>query len=134
MIHRLYTASAADAAVTWICPEDTEITHVKWIIVSTAPIDGGTTRGELSFAATSQHTTNDVVNVVDSVVQAFEAGAAGTCRTDTVQFNEVPGGVPVEAGEKLYVHTSTAGGSMACWVYIYTKARRANKASRFRRS
>lgn len=134
MIHKLYTTTASDAAITWIAPEDTVITHVKYILLTTAPIDGGTSRVELSFAAANQFTGNDVTNVIDQVTRQFEAGAAGTTPCDLVWFQELPGGVSIEAGEKLYVHTSTSASSMAVAVFIYTTARRTNKSSFRRRS
>lgn len=134
MIHRLYTTASTDAAVTFICPDDTTITHVKWNSFHTAPTDGGTWKAELSFNALSQHTTNDIVNVIDSVCASYELLTSGHVRTEFVMQQEIIGGVAVEAGEKLYLHISNTGiSSHATQLYIYTTARRASKSSTRRR-
>lgn len=134
MIHALYAASGGDAAITWICPEDTEITDIKYCLEVGGPVDNASTRVEVSFAATSQFTSNDVANVIDALYTRFEAGAAGTANCYVNHHQPIPGGVQVEAGEKVYVHVSNSNASYAIRLFIHTKARRTNKSSFRRRS
>lgn len=133
MIHRLYSSSAGDAVVTWICPEDTSISHVRWVNAGLALVDGGTTKWELSFNAVQQHTVNDVVNVIDSAVLGVEITTSGGLRSDMNELHEIPGGVPVEAGEKVYLHVTSTNGVPITQCYVYTTARRASKSSTRRR-
>ena len=133
MIHAFYSAATAqDAAVTWIAPEDTEIIAVRWVIDGTVGADGGNAQYELSFSATSQHTGNDVVNVVDAARIGLELTTSGAARLDLNDSHSLPSPVRIEAGEKLYLHVQSSALTLRCRLFIYTNARTGNKSS-FRR-
>lgn len=133
MIHAFYTAATAqDAAVTWIAPEDTEIVAVRWCVDATSAVDGGNFQYELSFAAASQHTGNDIVNVIDALRGGVELTTSGAALIAINDTHVIPGGVRIEAGEKVYLHVNSTTFTVRCRLFIYTSARTANKSS-FRR-
>jgi len=133
MIHKLTSATSADAAITFIAPEDTEIVAVKWVLLATGAGADYSIRSELSFAAANQLTLNDVVNVVDEIGAQSDLTTSGAADLALNHFHEIPGGVSIQAGEKLYVHNLFSGvGTFRLTLFLYTSARKTNKSS-FRR-
>jgi len=134
MIHKLYNATGTgDAVLTWICPEDTTIEAIRWCANLVGPVDGGVTQYELSFAATNQHTLNDVTNIIDVLRMSVEITTSGGLLSSVADFHYIPGGVPVEAGEKIYLHVLNGNSGQNVAIILYTSARRANKSSSRRR-
>lgn len=105
----LYTATFADAAQTFIAPRDGKIVGIRWAMTYKPAGDAASARAELSFAAASQFSTNEVNNVISQVEKETETLTSGGSSADHNEMIHLPIPVPIEAGEKIYLHAAVSG-------------------------
>lgn len=116
-VMKLYAATSGDAVASIDVPDGGIIEGVQWAADSTAAGDAETLRAELSFASTSGFTSNDTRASITGIRNAMNFTTSGA---DSVGINMfVPMEVEVQAGERLYLHTSNnATGTISCWIYL----------------
>ena len=120
-VYKLYSASIGDGAASLDIVADGVIQAVQWAISADLDADGETYSAEISFSSTNGLTTNDTKSSVSAVRQlAADTGAAASNKLTGTNFFCGPGlGIPVKAGERMYLHT--AGTAITCTAYLFVQ-------------
>jgi len=123
-IYKLHAivATSLDAAATYDVQEDSEICSVLLDVSvdgADALNDGG--KVEISFSSVSGFLANDTrASIIGSVArQGFLTTGGGQVSKNTF-ITFAPFGIPVAAGERLYLHTlvhGTCNVTISAWVY-----------------
>jgi hypothetical protein len=123
MVMKMYTATVGDAAASMDMPLDGMIVGV---LFQTRAIGADVLNegvfAELSFASTSGFAANDTrasIAGVANILGAITTGGANMAANVPLAFGA--DGIPVSAGERLYLHTTSGGTvtiAVSCWVYI----------------
>jgi hypothetical protein len=110
MHYKMYAAAGTSVSID--IREDAEITG----LVLT---NSGSQASELSFGSTSTHNVNDVTASILTTLSGTDLSVSGLK-------------IPVQAGERLYLHSIGGTGTGECAAMIYTSGSSARPAVRRR--
>ena len=119
-LYKLYGTGVTDGLASLDIVEPGVIYAVSWAAYGDLDADGETLGAELSFASASGFTTNDTKSAIDTIrALANDTGTAASNKV--VAINKATTGleIPVEQGERLYLHGT--GTALVCTVHIYVR-------------
>lgn len=110
--YQLYATGTATtaAAAMWDARNDGTIRGIHLNVVATGANAGGGGI-ELSFGSTANHTTNDTMGVIASLYVHGESNATPVSAVESVFLDNLD--IPLQAGERLYVHLYEEGTTTA---------------------
>ena len=112
---QMFTTTVGDGGAVIDMPDDGLLMRAQLIIsCNTLATDSDGFRGELSFASTSNHATNDARSVLCRAFMKGElVGTAATYlmtqETNNIDFAD---GIKVFGGERIYLHTAVLGSAI----------------------
>lgn len=112
------TTTVAAAATTTIL-RNAIITGVTWVFTPTAWTSGGYQRAELSFQSTTLLGVNETLAVISG--PSFGGVCATSGMPSGVLFCDLGLAVPVNVGDKLYLHigqNGTCSGIWDCYLHL----------------
>lgn len=131
-VYKLYGTGVTDNIASLDIVNDGVINAVKWACRADLDADLETMQAEISFASASGFATNDTRSSISGVQAA--AAASGTPASLTVLFvNQFDGpdlGIPVAAGERLYLHGGGTSFTGTAWIYVDDKSSNAGRRVR----
>src|SRR3990167_4701817 len=133
-VQKIYANStaSADAVASVDIQEDTVIEGLQMDLYQQGlTVQDEGSRWEVSFASTSGFSANDTRASIAGISNHLGVVTTGGAPQNAHLF--VPCNIPVQAGERLYVHTSVVGtitvNTLQAWLYLRggnTPARRPN--------
>lgn len=91
-------------------PGDGMITGVDWAVQADLDADNEEFQAGVSFASSEDIHANDVRSLVSSVAAYHELATSGTSVTNLNKFVSFDPGIPVFAGERMYLHVVATSG------------------------
>lgn len=120
-VYKLYGTGVSDNLASLDIVHNGVIEAVAFAAYGDLDADGETYSAEVSFSSASGFTTNDTKSSIAGIRQ--QAADTGTATSNKLTGTNVfigPGlGIPVKAGERLYLHG--AGTALVVSAYIYVK-------------
>lgn len=105
-------AVTTDGVASIDVPEDGEIVAIAGVVYGTGMADDDRAMAEISFLSTSQFGVNDargaIVGLVVQVGVVTTSGQAQAQDSGVIVFGGA--GIPVNAGERIHLHTSATTG------------------------
>jgi len=121
-IYKLYTTTVGDGAASLDIVADGRITGIQWSADFDHDADGEQLRAELSFASSSGFTTNDTKSSFSKIAHSVNGTPGFT--TGAVNLFVGPVDIPVNQGERVYLHTvGTAASISSLTAYMYVDDR-----------
>lgn len=125
--YQLFTTATTDAAAQLDIPEDGDIVAIHGeMVASDLDTDADRIEAELSFLSTSQFTTNDARGSIAALrLMGTVETLVGVATPRAALDIALGDGIPVAAGERLYIHVSASAGvnpRISFHVYIAHRA------------
>lgn len=123
-IYKLFSTTDGDGAASLDVIENGVITGVYFSGYAALSADGDSFEAEVSFASTSGFSTNDTKSSLAKVATEVELVTSGQPQNG-INIMVAPLEIPVQQGERLYLHTATPVGAAAIRIsaYVYCKDR-----------
>lgn len=118
--YKLYAASttSANALASVIIQRDGYIHGISGQMHIDNVVDNHYVIAELSFNSVAQATTNDTIGPICEMREFHNVGAAGSFRSGTgLSLGGL--GIPVKAGDRLYLHTTSTVVNSYISYYVY---------------
>lgn len=116
-IYKLYGSGVTDALASLDVVANGVIEGIQWAAVGDLDADGESFNAEVSFSSTSGFTSNDTKSSISTIRQLAAGTPVAYCGVN--QYFGPNLGIPVKAGERLYLHAS--GTAFIGTVYLYVR-------------